>query len=254
MAKEINLSLLNDAKTQERFWSKVDKSAGDSGCWVWVGVAFDDGYGAFKAGGKTYRAHRASFAMTNNSDPGDLVVRHSCHNPLCVNPSHLSAGTVEDNTADMVKAGRGKSCMFDANDVIDIRESYKKGESIHSIADRYSVREVNIDHLISGKTYWHVREGLDPSIPKPVKKKNGTNPKSTNGFHHRLSGQDQPNAKLSNDEIVDIRQMYRDGVSSSEICQLAGISHTSFSSIVRGKSYKNAGGPIFSVMRGNKHK
>lgn len=253
MAKEINLSLLNDAKTQERFWSKVDKSAGDSGCWVWTGVTFDDGYGAFKAGGKMYRAHRASFAIANNSDPGDLVVRHSCHNPLCVNPNHLSAGTVEDNTADMVKAGRGKSCMFDANDVIHIRESFKDGESIESIAARYGTSQLNVSNAISGRTYWHVREGLDPSIEKPVHR-NGKNPKSPNGFNHRLSGEDQPNAKLSNDEIVNIRQMYSDGVSSSEICQLAGISHTAFSDIVRGKSYKNAGGPIFSVMRGNKHK
>lgn len=34
------------------------------------------------------------------------VVRHSCDNPSCINPKHLSIGTVQDNTDDRTSKGR----------------------------------------------------------------------------------------------------------------------------------------------------
>lgn len=39
--------------------------------------------------------------------PAGRVVMHSCDNPCCVRPSHLTVGSVADNQADMASKGRG---------------------------------------------------------------------------------------------------------------------------------------------------
>ena len=75
------------------------------GCWVWLGGRNLKGYGHIEYHGRRYLVHRLFYAL-NKGEPGDLIVRHSCDNPSCVNPDHLSLGTHADNIADMVSKGR----------------------------------------------------------------------------------------------------------------------------------------------------
>lgn len=79
----------------------------DGGCWEWVRTLGPRGYGAFSIKGRTYRAHRVSFAIFRGRDPGSFWVCHTCDNPLCVNPDHLWLGTPRDNNEDMRRKGRG---------------------------------------------------------------------------------------------------------------------------------------------------
>lgn len=51
-------------------------------------------------------AHRLSFEMAGGVLLEGQDVMHSCDNPLCVNPAHLTAGTRTDNMQDAKAKGR----------------------------------------------------------------------------------------------------------------------------------------------------
>lgn len=80
-------------------------------------------------------AHRFSYCWANGVDPekiNGLCVMHSCDNPLCVNPRHLSEGTWGDNNKDraskartVVSTSRRKLTKEDV-DVIKLRYSISK--------------------------------------------------------------------------------------------------------------------------------
>lgn len=88
----------------DRFHAKIDRKAAN-GCHEWTGSKNNGGYGVMHVADKTLLAHRLAFAFAGG-DCMAAVVMHSCDNPSCVNPAHLSAGTQKANVADMDAKGR----------------------------------------------------------------------------------------------------------------------------------------------------
>jgi hypothetical protein len=90
----------------ERFWKKVDKRSTDE-CWPWLGGKTTKGYGRARfAGTNARRAHRVAYLLTYGELPDSKLVMHSCDNPSCCNPAHLSLGDAWDNVWDMDRKGR----------------------------------------------------------------------------------------------------------------------------------------------------
>jgi hypothetical protein len=97
------------APPEERFWPKVERRGPDE-CWLWLGAAVPEGYGRFCVSGRPLiPAHRFAYSLATGTPLDAMIgleVLHSCDNPPCVNPAHLSLGTRQDNMQDASRKGR----------------------------------------------------------------------------------------------------------------------------------------------------
>lgn len=86
----------------ERFWAKVDKSAGPYGCWPWLGALNNGMYGVFtpySGENRQTTAHRFAYILTNGPiSPPSLQVDHLCRVRQCANPRHLRLTTNRENS------------------------------------------------------------------------------------------------------------------------------------------------------------
>jgi hypothetical protein len=142
-----------------RFWHKVAKR-GPNECWMWVGSK-SGGYGNFRLGDKTHKAHRALFFLQHGRWPADDLL-HTCDVPACVNPSHHREGSHNDNMADMKAKGRARSVHGAANknakltdaDVLAIITDCRP---VAEIKQQYGIRSSSTIHAIwHGKTWKHI--------------------------------------------------------------------------------------------------
>lgn len=99
-----------DEATLQRFWSKVDKSAGPTGCWLWTGPLDSTGSGYFwVAHRKRLKPHRVAYELVTGETLGSLKCDHMCHNRACCNPSHLRPATQKQNMENRLGAQRNSS-------------------------------------------------------------------------------------------------------------------------------------------------
>jgi len=87
-------------------------------CWEWQGyVNPGNGYSQFTFRcddhKKNISGHRFSYFFYKGALVEGLVVRHMCHNKVCVNPRHLALGSYRDNWLDE-KIRREQESFFNA--------------------------------------------------------------------------------------------------------------------------------------------
>ncbi|MFD3741090.1 helix-turn-helix domain-containing protein [Streptomyces sp. NPDC058629] len=149
----------------ERFWSKVDRRTPDE-CWPWTAALNEHGYGVMRPNtqrrnGPTVKAHRVSLQLAGVDIEG-LYVLHSCDNPPCVNPNHLSTGTAAANAADMVgkdrqARGTGRtSSKLTEEQIPEIRARAAAGEMQKVLAAEYGVSHPTISRVVNRHGWLHV--------------------------------------------------------------------------------------------------
>jgi hypothetical protein len=77
----------------ERFWSRVDKTGE---CWLWDHPSAD-GYGDFRAEGRSWGAHVYAYTKHVADVPSDMTLDHLCRVRHCVNYHHLEVVTRAEN-------------------------------------------------------------------------------------------------------------------------------------------------------------
>lgn len=86
----------------ERLWSGA--VADGTGCWPWQRSRDPSGYGRIQVGGRSTNggrllgAHRIAYKLVKGPIPEGLQIDHLCRNRRCINPDHLEAVTMRENT------------------------------------------------------------------------------------------------------------------------------------------------------------
>lgn len=122
----------------------------ETGCWEWKRGFYADGYPAIRVGGgngatRMERAHRVSYCAYIGPIPQNHVVMHACHNKKCINPQHLSTGTIADNTRDSAK--------LDLARAREIRSLVQSGISRREVAKRYGVARSTVSNVVDNVTW-----------------------------------------------------------------------------------------------------
>jgi hypothetical protein len=148
---------------EERFWKYVNKDTGTS-CWEWTGCLEIAGYGKLRVNGKNIKAHRFSYQLHKGEIPDGMFILHSCDNPKCIRPDHLSIGTHAENMRDMINKNRDNKAKGSAagqaklteNQVIEIKQKLNLGIKQKIIAQEYNIDDSNISRIKTGKNWAHI--------------------------------------------------------------------------------------------------
>ena len=116
-------------------------------CIEWNNSRTIDGYGQVRYAGATRRAHKVAYCISNDVDYECVkgVIMHSCDNPSCINPKHLSVGSQHDNVIDCVSKGRFRSV-----------EGLKNPKSIVTSEDSRKMLRMRTD----GMTYQDIADAM----------------------------------------------------------------------------------------------
>jgi hypothetical protein len=159
----IELPDLIQGKDAVRFWKFAPEVDPDQ-CWEWQSTRNRRGYGKFWLNGRTDLAHRVSYRIYYGTIPAGLQVRHSCDNPPCVNPAHLSLGTGKDNARDALDRDRYRrgsengTAKLTEGQVSEIRKCWAAGETQVSMARRFGVSRAAIQWILNGRSWAGIGE------------------------------------------------------------------------------------------------
>ena len=128
-------------------------------CLEWPFGKSSTGYGAVYELGQNLKAHRIAFETIFWPISRDLVIRHRCDNPSCVNPFHLLPGTAADNVQDKVMRGRAARgerhgrAKLSAADVLVIRGSELSSQQL---AGQFGVSANMVRYIRKGANWSHL--------------------------------------------------------------------------------------------------
>lgn len=163
------MSRLFPKDPQKLFWSHVEIRGLDD-CWPWTGCVNSSGYGSTRHHGSNYCAHRVAYSYTREKIPFAApedkssagFVLHSCDNPPCCNPTHLSLGTLSKNQLDSyarernqaLKGERSPNAKLTLEQVAVMRTLFRdKKATTYELARLYEVSQRAAWLVVANRSY-----------------------------------------------------------------------------------------------------
>ena len=128
------------------------------GCILWTAAKNTRGYGVLFHHGRLQLAHRLAWLDANGPIPVGMCVLHRCDTRECVNVGHLFLGTNLDNTADMMRKGRGvqvcgEACGSSTLTEADVRAIRAADGLMREIGERFGVSARHVGAIKARKSW-----------------------------------------------------------------------------------------------------
>lgn len=210
------------------FWDRVRTQTEhlENGCVIFTGHKDDCGYGRISKDGKLVRVHREVWKQNNPGKEITGVIMHSCDNPACINPDHLSHGTQAENIADMVAKGRRvvvqgskqPDAKLHESQIPEIRRMILADMAYEKIGQKYGVTHGAIRAIATGKTWTHVpmEDGSSGKNFAP-----------------------NPRPRIFATDVVKIRKMLAENISCAAISRIFNVSEDAIFDIKHNRSWSN---------------
>ncbi len=212
----------------KKLWSKIDKQTKDE-CWEWQGTKTTAGYGVLRVNYKLNYAHRLMWQLHNRTDiPKKGVICHKCDNPPCCNPAHLFLGSQADNLKDARNKGRLPSIQGERHfntaitedNVRQIRYLGYTNMTKKKIGEKFGISRQAVTDILYKRTWGHVDPEWQPPDPK-------------------AKGKKHPFAKLTENDVKEIRRLSNEGMSQRKLAAKFGVSRGTIEPIIKGETWKH---------------
>lgn len=243
------MTTVYDEATLARFWSRVGKT---DTCWMWGGGTNNQGRPLFDVSFKPRRrvvGQRVAYESEVRPLARGEVMFIDCGEPLCVRPAHLRVGTQTD--FDRWSMERQTELFWSHVDKSGDcwewtlhRDSFGYGGT--SWKNRYMTAHVKAWTLTFGPPPegMHVCHRCDnPPCCRPDHLFLGTPAENSadmvrKGRSARVRGTAKPGAKLTEDQVREIRRRYEaGGVSTHQLAPEYGVTAMTIWAVVRRKKY-----------------
>ena len=101
------------------------------------------------------------YAIFNGAIPWRHCVMHTCDNRKCINPNHLTVGTLSENALDMWRKKRGivgeknNLAKLTAKKVLEIRRLHPQ-KSYSQLAKKYGITIQGVAAVVTRRNWKHI--------------------------------------------------------------------------------------------------